>query len=126
MSEKDRNKAPEQLDDETSEDDSGLANLENRQSIDTNAISISPSILRPINTPRPDLSNAPSVVLSLPEDSGVSEETPEQRQRRRMRFLELRREHYNNMHSEQCHMADYDDEDHAKEQPPTEEKTKPK
>jgi len=126
MSDKDKNDKPEQLDNSSQEDE-----LEASQTLlepNAESISASPSILRPINTPRRDVSNAPSIVLSLPvtEMDNVPEETPEQRQRRRMRFLELRREHYNYMHhSEQCNMSETDDEDHSANQPKTQEQNKP-
>jgi len=130
MSDKDKNDKPEQLDNSSQEDASQEDFNEVEASREPNAesISASPSILRPINTPRRDVSNAPSIVLSLPvtEMDNVPEETPEQRQRRRMRFLELRREHYNYMHhSEQCNMSETDDEDHSANQPKTQEQNKP-
>ncbi|XP_017077079.2 uncharacterized protein LOC108111931 [Drosophila eugracilis] len=87
------------------------------------------SILRPITTSRPDLSNAPSIVISLPDSQrgSIPEETPEQRLRRRMRFLELRREHYNHLHhSEQCNMTSTDDEDHSPNPPKSLAENKPK
>ncbi|KAI8043674.1 uncharacterized protein LOC128263304 [Drosophila gunungcola] len=112
MSDKDKDEVPEKLDDLRQDDPNP------DDSIATGTVSISPSILRPINTPRPDISNAPSVVVSLPEveveSENLTEETAQQRLRRRMRFLEMRREHYNNMleNSEQCHMESTEDEDH--------------
>ncbi|XP_043662884.1 uncharacterized protein LOC122626624 [Drosophila teissieri] len=119
MSEKDKKEEPKQLDDDSSDDDSTEIATRDELSWSNPIITASPSILRPINTSRPDLSNAPSVVISLPSSDtfNVTEETPEQRLRRRMRFLELRREHYNHViHSEQCDMSDTDNEDHSENQ----------
>ncbi|XP_017015011.1 uncharacterized protein [Drosophila takahashii] len=124
MSDKDKNDLPEQLDETSQNEDPN----QDEPRLDE-SISASPSILRPINTPRPDISNAPSIVISLPETGmdNVAGETPEQRQRRRMRFLEMRREHYNHLHhSEQCNMSETEDEDHAETQPKTQEQNKPK
>ncbi|XP_017110316.1 uncharacterized protein LOC108134501 [Drosophila elegans] len=110
MSDKDKDEVPEKLGDLRQDDPNP------DDSIATGTVSISPSILRPINTPRPEISSAPSVIVSLPEieSENLAEETAEQRLRRRMRFLEMRREHYNNMleHSERCHMESSEDEDH--------------
>ncbi|XP_033173966.1 uncharacterized protein LOC117150920 [Drosophila mauritiana] len=127
MSDKDKKDEPEQLDDDSSDDDANQTDAGDQYSNPT--ISASPSILRHPNAPRPDISNVPSVVIALPSSETVvaTEETPEERLRRRMRFLELRREHYNYVsHSEQCNMADTEDEDHAENHPKCEENCKPK
>ncbi|XP_050741652.1 uncharacterized protein LOC108033706 [Drosophila biarmipes] len=132
MSDKDKQDVPEQFDD-TSQENASQEDFidEASQALpDPNAesISASPSILRPITTPRRDVSDAPSIVLLLPDNEmdTLPEETEEQRQRRRMRFLELRREHYNHVHhSEQCTMSDTDDEDRSENQPKSQEQKKP-
>ncbi|XP_039481830.1 uncharacterized protein LOC120445450 [Drosophila santomea] len=133
MSDKAKKEETEQLDDDSSDDDSTQIETRDQLSWSNPTITASPSILRTINTPRPDISNAPSVVISLPSSDTfvVTEETPEQRLRRRMRFLELRREHYNHIiHSEQCDMSDTDGEDHSEnhveKHPKCNENCKPK
>ncbi|EDV58936.1 uncharacterized protein LOC6542733 [Drosophila erecta] len=131
MSEKAKQEEPDPLDDDSSDDDFTQFEIRDQNSTSNATITESPSILRPINTPRPDISNGPSVVISLPSNDTfiVTDETPEQRLRRRMRFLELRREHYNHIiHSEQCDMSDTEDdaEDHAEKHAKCQENCKPK
>ncbi|XP_016990705.1 uncharacterized protein LOC108052740 [Drosophila rhopaloa] len=120
MTDKEKNRVPEPVFDDSSEDDLSQDDPSRDDSIGTTTVSISPSILRPTNPSRHDLSNAPSIVISLPdaESDTNSEETAEHRLRRRMRFLEMRREHYSNMHSERCHMEHSEDEDHEEHKKP--------
>jgi len=66
MSDKDKNDKPEQLDNSSQEDFNEVEASQTLLEPNAESISASPSILRPINTPRRDVSNAPSIVLSLP------------------------------------------------------------
>nr|XP_017108715.2 uncharacterized protein LOC108133351 [Drosophila bipectinata] len=68
-----------------------------------------PSILRSSQSKTVEVAEAPSITLTIPDsDQSPPNESPEERVRRRLRFLELRREHYNHMFSqntEVCTMA---------------------
>ncbi|XP_020807008.1 uncharacterized protein LOC110183157 [Drosophila serrata] len=114
---------------------------EQRRQSDNNAaeedeirvISATASILRNATASRQLLTESPSVVISLPDEDrdNLQNETPEQRHRRRIRFLEMRREHYSQMHqhTEQCTMSDDEEQElsSASYSPPrTEDKRKPK
>ncbi|XP_017032809.1 uncharacterized protein [Drosophila kikkawai] len=85
-------------------------------------ISAAPSILRNVTASRQLLAEAASIVISLPDEDRPSspDETPEQRHRRRIRFLEMRREHYSQMHqhTEQCTMSDDDQQELPNTNPP--------
>ncbi|EDV32049.1 uncharacterized protein Dana_GF15636 [Drosophila ananassae] len=78
---------------------------------DVMPLTVIPSILRSPQS-KTVMSGAPSITLTIPDSNhSIPNESAEERLRRRLRFLELRREHYNHMfnHTEVCHMASSDD-----------------